>query len=748
MISTLPKFDTILGNFPQTSLECLVFAARHHGIHLSAAQLRREHAVEDGEPDATVLGAVAAAHGLILGETRLTDRTLGLIAKALPAILRLKNGNAVLLTGIDGRDDDRVATLYDPAVGEATPLRLPIERLLAAATGEALLIRRDQPKDPDSADHPTGKFGLGWLANALWREGRGLRDIALAAAMMSILALAPAVFWQLIVDRVLAHRSLATLNVLVAGIAVVIAADALFGYARRTLLLYATARIDARLSTFTFERLLHLPIDFFEQHSTGTVARDLNEVWRIRSFLTGQLFGTLLDAMVLLIVVPAMIWYSPILAFLVIGIGLLMVGIIAIFLPFIGQRTARAFAAEGRQNAYLVETIQGARTVKSLALEPERKRAWDRQVAEAARLRRHAGRLANAAQSLVAPLEKLMTCGVIAIAAYGALSSDDPVRLGTLMGFGILAQRVAQPLVQLAHLVQHVDEARRAVRIVAATVNQPPEEGRGQGGLDRPITGRVEFEEIRFRYPNAAAPALDRLSFTVPAGSVLGVMGPSGSGKTTITRLLQGLHRQYEGMIRIDGIDIRAIDLDHLRRSTGVVLQESFLFSGTVRDNIAASCPSAGLERVMEVARLAGAEEFIERLPQGYDTRLEEGASNLSGGQRQRLAIARALISDPPLLILDEATSALDPESEAIVNTNLKRIAKGRTVIVISHRLSSLTGADAILVLERGRSVDIGRHEELIQRCPLYRRLWSQQHRHISSEVRHDAPALHATIRG
>jgi ATP-binding cassette subfamily B protein len=273
---------------------------------------------------------------------------------------------------------------------------------------------------------------------------------------------------------------------------------------------------------------------------------------------------------------------------------------------------------------------------------------------------------------------------------------------------------VAQPLVQLAHLIQQFDEANRAVRTVAAVVNQAPEEGRNVGGSSAPLKGSIEFDAVRFRYAGATTPALDRLSFNVPAGTIFGIMGRSGSGKTTITRL---------------------------RRSTGVVLQDSFLFSGTVRDNIAASCPTASFEQVATAARMAGAEEFIERLPRGYDTLIEEGSANLSGGQRQRIAIARALLVDPKLLILDEATSALDPESEAIVNANLRRIAHGRTVVVISHRLASLIAADAILVLDQGGTVDVGRHGELLQRCELYRHLWNQQNRHTLHELDHDIMA-------
>jgi ATP-binding cassette subfamily B protein len=658
---------------------------------------------------------------------RLQNDELHELKDTLPAIVLLKNGNALLLLDMSETAAGMVATLYDPTVGEATPLVIEAERLVMSMTGQVLLVRKNSDSLDEAANQP---FGLGHLIRELLRERRLFRDIAVAAAVMSLFALAPAIFWQLIVDRVLVYKSLPTLNVLVGGMAFIVLFETLFGYLRRTLILVATARIDARLSTFTFNRLLNLAIDYFERTPTGMVTRDMNEVWRVRNFLTGQLFGTVLDSMVLLIVLPALFWFSPSLAAVVLGIGVLMVVVVLGFLPFIRRRTARAFMAEGAQNAYLVETVQGVRTVKSLALEPQRRRAWDRHVATAARLRREAGSLVNLAQTTVAPLEKLMTSGVIAIAAYIAVTQDNPMMIGTLIAFGMLSQRVAQPLIQLAHLVQQFDEASRAVRTVAAVVNQAPEEGRGTGGLRTPLKGAIEFSGVRFRYPNAQNVALDNISFRVPSGSIFGIMGRSGSGKTTVTRLLQGLHRQYDGLIKLDGTDIRAIDLDHLRRSTGVVLQESFLFAGSVRDNIGAAMPGASFEQIVVAARLAGAEEFIERLPRGYDTFLEEGGTNLSGGQRQRIAIARALLTNPSLLIFDEATSALDPESEAIINANLQHIARNRTVVVISHRLSSLVMANAILVLDNGKALDMASHQDLLGRCDLYRRLWRQQNLH------------------
>jgi ATP-binding cassette subfamily B protein len=282
-------------------------------------------------------------------------------------------------------------------------------------------------------------------------------------------------------------------------------------------------------------------------------------------------------------------------------------------------------------------------------------------------------------------------------------------------------------------MLPEYDGARIAVEVLGRMINQPPEEARMRRGVHTPIVGRVEFSHVRFRYAGSTVPALDDVSFTIPERTIFGIVGRSGSGKTTVTRLLQMLHSNYEGLIKIDDSDFRVIDVDHLRSSIGTVLQENFLFRGTVRDTIAAAKSDATYEEVINAARLAGAEEFIERMPLGYETWIQEGSTNLSGGQRQRLAIARALITNPRILILDEATSALDAESEAIINDNLLRIAKQRTLIIISHRLSSLVASDSIMVLDAGRVLDIGSHPELLTRCDIYRSLWHQQHRHIIS---------------
>jgi ATP-binding cassette subfamily B protein len=327
--------------------------------------------------------------------------------------------------------------------------------------------------------------------------------------------------------------------------------------------------------------------------------------------------------------------------------------------------------------------------------------------------------------------------GTMIVGAYWAMEDPTGYMVGGLFAFMMLSGRVAAPLVGLARLVQEYEEVNAAIGEAGAVLNRPLEIDAASGGLRPKFAGAISFQDVTFTYAGTKIPALAGVSFAVPEGTMLGIVGKSGSGKSTIARLLQGINRDYAGYVKIDGADLREINLRHLRQNLGVVLQDNFLFRGSIRDNIIAGRPGLTLGDAVGAARLAGAEEFIERMPNGYESYVEEGSPNLSGGQKQRIAIARALIHDPRIVILDEATSALDPESEAVVSANLLRIAAGRTMVIVSHRLSSLTDCDQILVLEEGRVLDIAPHNLLLERCAMYRQLWAQQHRHLEGRGRH-----------
>jgi ATP-binding cassette, subfamily B, bacterial HlyB/CyaB len=714
-------------------LGSLVIVARHHGLQLSVPQLIHDNLLEPGQPSVVQLLNIAESSGLRASSVRLDWHQLFRLGQALPAIVLLRDGHAMVLRDVSEEGGRTRVILQDPSVHEDAPLVLDEDRFVPTWSGEVLLFKRDyRLRDEDQP------FGIWLIAAQFIKDRRIARDIGIAAFTLSLLALGPILVWRVLIDNVLYYEAIDSFKVMCVVMLFLIAFETAFGYLRRYLIHLITLRTDAKLSAYIFDKVIQLPIDFFERTPVGEISRDMGEIQKIRNFFTGGLLGTLLDGTTLVVFLPIMFWFSPLLTFYVLGFATLICAWIILRLPELRKRTQAVFAAEGERGSFLVETLFGIRTVKTLALDQRRCHEWDVKVAKTAQLRAEEGLTAATIQTVALPFERLMTLGVFALAVFLAVVTKETTYVGALFAFMLLTQRVVAPLIQLSTMLSQFDEARLAVAMTAKLVNQPAEEGRGKGGIRTPIVGRVEFSGVRFRYTGAIAPALDQVSFTIPEGSVFGIMGRSGSGKTTVTRLLQLFHSNYEGLIKVDGTDLRQYDVAHLRGSFGVVSQENFLFSGSIRQTIASGKPDAAFDEVVMAARLAGAEEFIERMPQGYDTYIYEGSPNLSGGQRQRLAIARALITNPRILILDEATSALDAESEAIVNANLTRIAEGRTMIVVSHRLSSLVNADAILVLERGRVYDVGPHTELVERCDIYSNLWHQQHQHLMPKPSHE----------
>jgi ATP-binding cassette subfamily B protein len=632
--------------------------------------------------------------------------------------------------------------LRDPDAEEGSRVMIDRVRLEEIWTGEVVLVRRDYKLLDE--DKP---FGWSLILAMFLRERRLLRDLVFGALALSLLALTPMVFWRIMVGPVLEYKAFKTFTVMCVTVLVLYTAEGVLQYLRHYLLQIITARVDTRLSEYIFDRLLDIQIDFFERNPVGTIAHDLREADKIRRFINDQGFGTLLDSLCLLILLPVMFAFSPLLTFIVLGITSLMVLALVLMMPAVRRATGAVVAAETAKGTFLYQNLAGIRTVKSLALESRQRAMWDVLTVRVVDALFYSGRIGGVIQAIIKPMSQLSTSGTLAVGVYIAMSSANPIAVGDIFAFMILIGRVQAPLIQMAQLINQYDEARIAVKVVSQLMAQPLEEGRGGHGVRSPLKGHVEFSNVRFKYAGATNYALDGISFEVPVGWTLGIVGRSGSGKTTVTRLLQRLHSDYDGLIKVDGVDVREYDVAHLRRNLGVVLQENFLFSGTIRDNITAAKPHATFEEMVRAARLAGAEEFIDRLPRGYETYIYEGSPNLSGGQKQRLAIARALILDPRILILDEATSALDPDSEAIVNDNIRRIAQGRTVIVISHRLSSLVKSDAILVLERGKFEDLGTHDELLERCDIYRGLWQQQNRHMGGGGEQGRPGLRGPSR-
>jgi ATP-binding cassette, subfamily B, bacterial HlyB/CyaB len=716
-----------------TALRALVRVAAYYGLTLNREQLARSFPFDGEEPSAPVLLRMAERSGMRGKLMRIKRGELWRLTRLVPAILLLPNGKAAVINRIKHGGGAACALIEDLEYESGLSALYDEPRLFEFWAGDVILLKL-RWRAP-GVEKP---FGFIWLVDQLLVEKKLFRDIGIAAIFMSLLALFPAITFMVMIDRVLYNHSMPTLEVLGVALLVICAFETAFAYIRRCLIWMTTTRIDARLNLHVFDKLLNLPMSFFESMPTGMISAKISQIWHIRQFISQELFGTVLDSFTLVVLLPILFFLNWKLACGVLVLAFSILGVYIAFLPSLRRATAKVIGAEQRMWSHQVETIHGMRTVKSLSLDGSKRSQRDLHVAEVIETHQALDRLANIPQTMVMPLERFIYAGSFFVGCYMVLSApagESAATAGAIIAFAMLAGRVAAPIVALAGVLNGFEQARGAMAEVASVMNMPPEGGRTGTGLKLPIKGNVVFQDVRFRYTPGSPYALDGVSFEIPKDSIFGVMGRSGSGKTTVTRLLQGLNRDYEGMIKLDGMDLREIDLDHLRSNIGVVPQENFLFSGTIRENISAARPKASFDKIVQAAQLAGAEEFIERLPHGYETVVEEGAVNFSGGQRQRLAIARALLVDPPILILDEATSALDAESEAIVNANLLRIAQNRTVIIISHRLSALSMADAILVLERGKFYAVGRHQKLLASCDIYRSLWSQQNRHLEIEA-------------
>ncbi|MGF7160896.1 HlyB family type I secretion system ABC transporter [Rhodoligotrophos appendicifer] len=697
--------------------------ARYHGVDPDPRAVRMEKG--QSAPSSPALVEWLTQAGLWARGARLTFSQLLAIESPAPILLLLTDGGAALLVGRDL--ERRVVLLRDPGQrgGDAA---VPVDelRLARAWDGATLLVRgaRDDGKEEE-------KFNLGLLTKLVWGEKSILRDVGIGSITITLLSVLPMLMIMTTLNTVVMYHSLNTLTLIVVVLVIALVFEMLITWSRRMLLVILASRLDTRLNLAIFDRLMTLPIDFFERNQAGDLSYKISQLYRVREFLTGRMMTTFIDVTMVLLLLPVLFYMEATLAWTVVIAAGCIALIILAFLGPLARMTSKLVQAESEKGSTLVESIYGIRTIKSLCLEGNRGAEWDERVAKVGELNLKMGKLSNWPMVLVMPFEKYTQFGVLALGAYFALTSNDPLSLGGLIGFMMLGGRIAGPMVNMARLLQDVQEAREALGQVGWVLNRPTEKRALTHGLRPKFEGAISFEDVTFSYEGTKIPALEKVSFSIPPGTMLGLVGRSGSGKSTITRLLMGINRDYTGSVKLDGTDLREINLRHLRQSFGTVLQENFLFRGTVKDNILAGRPGLGFEDVVRAARLAGAEEFIERLPQGYETWIQEGSPNLSGGQRQRLAIARALIVDPKLLILDEATSSLDPESEALINANLQRMARGRTMVIVSHRLSSLIDCDQILVLDRGSVVDIGQHDDLVERCSIYRHLWLQQNRHL-----------------
>jgi len=560
----------------------------------------------------------------------------------------------------------------------------------------------------------TRRFDVTWFLGAIGKYRRLLGDVLVASFFLQLFALVSPLFFQVVIDKVLVHRSLTTLDVLMIGLVAISLFETVLGILRTYLFSHTTNRIDVELGARLFRHLLALPMSYFQARRVGDSVARVRELENIRNFLTSSALTLVIDLFFTAVFLAVMFVYSPLLSVVVLGSFPFYIAVSASVTPLFRERLDEKFRRGAENQAFLVESVTGIETLKAMAVEPQMQRRWEEQLAGYVASSFRVLSLGNTASQLVQFVSKIVTASILYFGAKlvigGALS------VGELVAFNILAGRVSAPVLRLAQLWQDFHQARLSIARLGDILNTTAEPSYAAGRAALPaIRGNVSFDHVTFRYRVDGQEILHDISFDVPAGQTVGIVGPSGSGKSTVTKLVQRLYVPQGGRVLIDGMDLVMADPAWLRRQIGVVLQENMLFNRSVRDNIALADPAMPMEQIAAAAELAGAHDFILELAEGYDTIVGERGSTLSGGQRQRIAIARALVTNPRILIFDEATSALDYESERIIQHNMKEIARGRTVLVIAHRLSTVRTADRIFTLERGRLVEDGTHDTLIK---------------------------------
>ncbi len=635
----------------------------------------------------------------------------------VPSIVQMAGGGFFVFGGRTASGEFR---LVDPVT--RLPRLVSAEEMAAAPPLHLILVQR-RLTGP-GIDPAT--FGFRWFLPSIWRYRRPLAHVLLASLLVQIFALVTPLFFQVVVDKVLVHRSWSTLTVLAIGLIAIGAFDVVTQYLRGWALAHTTNRIDVELGRRLFGHLLDLPLSYFETRSAGQTVARMRELETIRSFLTGQGLFSGIDLLFTLLFVAVLFIYSWQLTLIVVGAIPIYLAISFAIRPALKDRIQEKFNRGAASQQFLVEAVVGIQTLKAAAVEPMMRAEWEEKLAAYVRTSFEATQLALGGQNAIQWVSKLVTAGILYFGATAVI--EGRLSVGELIAFNMIAGQVVAPVLRLSQLWQDFQQIQVSVERLGDILNTPREPATKSGASLPPPRGAIRLRDVSFRYRPGAQDVLRHVSLDIRPGEVIGVVGPSGSGKSTLTKLIQRLHLPHEGQILVDGVDIAQVDPSWLRRHVGVVLQENLLFNRSIHDNIALSNPAMSRAAVMRVARLAGADEFVTRLPDGYDTMIEERGANLSGGQRQRLAIARALATDPPILILDEATSALDYESERLIQANMRSIVKGRTVIIVAHRLAAVRGCDRIVGMREGRIVEIGSHDDLVKRPDgLYARLWSLQ---------------------
>jgi subfamily B ATP-binding cassette protein HlyB/CyaB len=631
-----------------------------------------------------------------------------------PALAPMNDGRWLVI----GKVADGKVLLQDPA--ERAPRLVELAEFAQTWSGNLFLMARRA-----SLTDPYQRFGIGWFISAIRKYRQPLTEVFIGSFFVQLFGLLTPLFFQVIIDKVFVQRGLSTLEVLAIGMGSLAIFDVVLTGLRTFLLAHTSNRIDVELGARLFRHLFALPMAYFHVRRVGDTIARVRELDNIRQFLTSSALTLSLDLFFSLIFLVVLFIYSPILTLIVAGALPLYVGLSVGVTPAFRSRLNERFRRGSENQSFLVEAVSGVETIKSMALEPVMQRRWEEQLAAYVRSSFSVITLNTFGSQTAALINKITVVLVLFVGARQVI--DGHLTVGELVAFNMISSQLATPVLRIAQLWQDFQQVRISIDRTGDILNTAPEPGHASTARLPAIKGDIHMEGVNFRYRIDGQLVLRDINLDVPAGQVLGIVGSSGSGKSTLAKLIQRLYVPETGHVTVDGHDLSLVDPAWLRRQIGVVLQDNILFNRSVRENIALADNSMSMERVIEAAELAGAHEFVVGLTEGYSTMIGERGASLSGGQRQRIAIARALATNPRILIFDEATSALDYESEAAIQNNMRRICAGRTVLLIAHRLSTLRMADRILSVEKGQIVEDGTHQSLLKAGGRYAVLWGLQ---------------------
>lgn len=683
---------------PDAGIACLVMMARLHGVATDPDQLAHEFKLDHAPFSAVDILHAAKKLGLLA--RRVSPSSDRLSTVPLPAIACDRDGTFFIIAQYA---KDKVL-VHDPQCER--PQLLPIEAWQSRWSGELILFTSRATLAGELA-----RFDFTWFIPALVKYRKLLGEVLLVSFVLQLFALVTPLFFQVVMDKVLVHRGLSTLDVIAVGLLAVVIFEVVLSVLRSYVFSHTTSRIDVELGAKLFRHLLNLPLIYFQARRVGDSVARIRELENVRAFLTGNAITLVLDLLFSVVFIAVMLYYSGWLTLIVLVSLPCYVMLSVMFTPLIRARLNEKFNRGAENQSFLVETISGIATVKAMALEPQWTRKWDGQLAAYIAASFRTSTISNFANGGVTLISKLVTVATMWLGARLVINGE--LTVGQLIAFNMLAAHVATPVMRLAQLWTDFQQTGISVQRLGDILNSRTELTGNKNALP-PVRGRIELDAVTFRYQPDAPEVLRSVSLVVQPGEVIGIVGRSGSGKSTLTKLVQRLYVPERGRVLVDGMDLAMADASSLRRQIGVVLQENVLFNRTLRENIALADPGAPIATVIHAATLAGAHDFIMQLPEAYDTMVGEHGATLSGGQRQRIAIARALMSQPRILIFDEASSALDYESEQIVQRNMKAISKGRTVLIIAHRLSAVRDAHRIIVMDAGQIVESGTHAELL----------------------------------